>query len=85
MKSKIKRALSRAKYAAVGAAIGAAIGGLANRNAASTGGALGGLAGATIADFRSGADGVFAELRPGKEADAEADDDSAAVIELADQ
>jgi len=53
MRSRIKSAMSRAKYAAIGAAIGAAVGGLFSRNAASTGGALGGLAGATLADVQA--------------------------------
>jgi len=67
MRSRIKSAMSRAKYAAIGAAIGAAVGGLFSRNAASTGGALGGLAGATLADVRSNPDGVFAEFRSGSD------------------
>jgi len=85
MKSRIKGALSRAKYAAVGAALGAAVGGLINRNAASTGGALGGLAGATIADLRSDPDGVFAEFRSGSDDEGDEADDARATIELADE
>lgn len=52
MRSKIYRALSRAKYAAIGAAIGGGIGGLMNKNAASTGAAMGALAGAIIGEKR---------------------------------
>lgn len=63
--------MSRAKYAAVGGAVGAAVGGLWSRNAASTGGALCGLAGATLAELKSGAGGVFAD--DADDADAEAD------------
>jgi len=85
MRSRIKSAMSRAKYAAIGAAIGAAVGGLFSRNAAaSTGGALGGLAGATLADVRSNPDGVFAEFRSGSD-DVGESEDAGATIELADE
>jgi len=43
MSSRIRRALSRAKYAAILAALGAGLGGLISRNTASTGAAAGAL------------------------------------------
>ncbi|ELZ47900.1 hypothetical protein C464_08260 [Halorubrum coriense DSM 10284] len=60
--------------------MGAAVGGLWSRNAASTGGALGGLAGATVAELKSGADGLFAseEDGDGEGGDGEGDESGAA-------
>jgi outer membrane lipoprotein SlyB len=81
MRSRIRRALSRAKLAAVGGAVGAAVGGLVSRNAASSGAAVGALAGATVADLRSDPDGFLPMFRSddadGDEADAVDDGDEA--------
>lgn len=52
MKSRLIRALSRAKYAAIGAAVGGAAGGLFSRNAASTGAGVGALLGAIVGEKR---------------------------------
>jgi hypothetical protein len=68
MTSRIKRALSRARYAAIGAAIGAAVGGLVSNNAASTGGAVGALVGATIGEKRVSVGSYLDEVKKeGKE------------------
>lgn len=77
MRSRIRRALNRAKLAAVGGAVGAAIGGLVSRNAASSGAAVGALAGATVADLRSDPDGFLPMFRSDDEADAVDDGDEA--------
>ena len=50
--SRLKRALSRAKFAAIGAAVGGGLGGLVGRSAASTGAGVGALVGATIGEKR---------------------------------
>jgi len=83
MRSRIRRALDRAKLAAVGGAIGAGLGGLLSRNAASSGAAVGALAGATVAEMRSDPDGFLpffrsddedaAEVAEGDETEATAD------------
>ena len=84
MRSRIRRALNRAKLAAVGGAIGAGLGGLFSRNAASSGAAVGALAGATVAEMRSDPDGLFPLFRSDdEEADgvAEGDETEAAADE----
>ncbi|MFW5974454.1 MAG: hypothetical protein ACOCPZ_03655 [Natrialbaceae archaeon] len=64
LKTRVKRALARARYAAAGAAIGAAIGGLFGRSTASTGGATGALLGALIAEKRYSAGGWLDQISP---------------------
>lgn len=62
-KTRIRRALARARYAAIGAAIGAAAGGLFGRRTASTGGATGALVGAVVAEKKFSAGGWIDQVR----------------------
>lgn len=78
LKTRVKRALARARYAAVGAAVGAAIGGLFGRSTASTGGATGALVGALVAEKRYSAGGWLDQIRADN-AESSADSDSKSV------
>lgn len=65
--SRIKRALSRARYAGIGGAVGGAVGGLVSRNAASTGAAMGALVGATLGEKRLDVGAAVERVKDSKE------------------